>query len=54
MRRVEVPAYSDAWMRGDRFGEVIRYIRQTRMTVVRLGKSGKSQRFLDADLRYLD
>ena len=52
-QRVEVPAYTDAWMRGDRFGVVVRYVTRTGMSWVKLDKSGRQQRFLDSDLRYI-
>ena len=37
--RVEIPAHTDWWMRGDRYGEVL-FVRDGRVGV-RLDKSGK-------------
>ena len=37
-QRVEIPAYLDVWMRGDRYGEIEGYTRQG-MAKVRLDKS---------------
>jgi hypothetical protein len=37
--RVQIPAYTDAWMRGDRYGTIESYTRQG-MARVRLDKSG--------------
>ena len=48
--RVEIPAYTDAWMRGDRYGEIIQTFRHWQMkrqgmskpvVHVKLDKSGK-------------
>ena len=41
--RVEMPAYSDRWMMGDRYGEIVRINtkRNTSFCHVRLDKSGK-------------
>lgn len=52
--RVEIPAYTDAWMRGDRYGTVVRKITRTHMTVVKLDKSGRERRYLTADLTTVD
>jgi hypothetical protein len=54
VRRVEVPAYTDVWMRGDRYGVVVGYVPRTRMSWVQMDKSGQRRRFMDADLKYLD
>lgn len=51
--RVEVPAYTDTWMSGDRYGTVVRHIVRTHMTLVKLDKSGKSRRFISNDLRFI-
>jgi len=53
--RVQIPAYTDRWMMGDRYGEVVkvtrRNLRWTRdddreVAHVKLDKSGKTMRFL--------
>jgi len=53
--RVQIPAYTDRWMMGDRFGEVVkitrRNIRETRdddreVAHVKLDKSGKTVRVI--------
>lgn len=54
VQRVEVPAYTEEWMAGDRFGTVTGYVKRTGMTWVRLDKSSRTRRFLDADLTYVD
>lgn len=54
IQRVEVPAHTDDWMRGDRFGVVVRYVKRTGMTWVRLDKSGAQHRYPDTELRYVD
>lgn len=41
-KRVQIPAYRDEWMRGDRYGDVEGIVRQNRGLIwVRLDKSGK-------------
>lgn len=52
--RVEVPSYTDAWMRGDRFGEVIKYNARNGMLTVKLDKSGRERGFRVADCRVVD
>jgi len=59
-KRVEIPAYTDQWMRGDRFGEVIGNDRiflgdrhLDRVTVL-LDKSRKPHRFEADDCREID
>jgi len=50
--RVQIPAYTDRWMRGDRYGEVIKVTKSKRQAIgsppavneiahVKLDKSGK-------------
>ncbi len=50
--RVQIPAYSDSWMRGDRYGEIVKVTRRKRRPTdaidqmvevahVKLDKSGK-------------
>jgi hypothetical protein len=47
--RIHVPAYTDAWMKGDRYGDLVRLARSRAheggIAVVRLDKSGKTLRF---------
>jgi hypothetical protein len=38
--RVEIPAYIDAWMRGDRYGEIVAFNRHG-LAIVLLDKSQK-------------
>lgn len=53
--RVEIPAYTDSWMRGDRYGVVERMARTTTpVAVVKLDKSGRTQRFLADDCKVID
>lgn len=59
--RVEVPAYTDAWMRGDRFGEVVGlgpggsgFGTSPRKATVRLDKSQRKVKFILRDLRVLN
>jgi len=62
--RVQIPCYLDNWMRGDRFGEVVKVVVKTRpgeinidgvnepwckIAHVKLDKSGKIQRCLLSD-----
>ena len=58
--RVQIPAYTDRWMMGDRYGEVVKVTRtpKTRHLYpdrevwhVRLDKSGKTLKFLGDDCR---
>jgi hypothetical protein len=51
--RVQIPAYADQWMQGDKYGEVTRRIRADRARgelhdtwEVRLDKSGKHRRYI--------
>ncbi len=49
MTRVQIPAYTDRWMMGDRYGEVIRITRSPdsrEVACVKLDKSGKVVRVL--------
>jgi hypothetical protein len=53
-RRVQIPAYTDRWMMGDRYGEITRtYVQRPvgdqdprEIAVVLLDKSGKTMRFI--------
>lgn len=56
--RVEIPAYIDRWMRGDRYGEVISIRCGTRkrkgadaILTVKLDKSGKTIRVMANDCK---
>lgn len=64
MTRVQIPAYTDRWMMGDRYGEVVKVVRrgidkkrgavvmgyeQVEIAHVKLDKSGKTMKFLLAD-----
>jgi len=44
--RLQIPAYTDAWMRGDRFGDLVRTTGSGEATVahVKLDVSGKTVR----------
>jgi hypothetical protein len=47
-RRVQIPTYTDRWMRGDRYGEIVKVTTragtETEIAHVRLDKSGKTIR----------
>ena len=51
--RVQIPAYTDRWMMGDRYGEVVKVTKwshdDTEIAHVKLDKSGKTLRFVLAD-----
>ena len=51
--RVQIPAYTDRWMRGDRFGEVVKRIPaapgERDKYRVRLDKSGTVRTFIADD-----
>jgi hypothetical protein len=47
--RVEIPAHADAWMRGDRYGEVV--ARSGGTVKVKMDKSGKTLRFNEDDVK---
>jgi hypothetical protein len=44
--RVEIPVYTDWWMKGDRYGEIVKTTRVngTLIAHVKLDKSGKTVR----------
>jgi hypothetical protein len=46
--RVQIPTYTDRWMMGDRYGEVVAYRGKPEKTIVhvKLDKSGKTIRVL--------
>ncbi len=55
--RVQIPAYRDSWMRGDRYGEVLRVTRSPdsrEVACVRLDISGKTIRVILTDCTPLD
>ncbi len=37
MTRVQIPAYTDHWMKGDRFGEIVKFTKSRKPTSVRAG-----------------
>ena len=53
--RVQIPAYTDRWMMGDRYGVVVKVIKgrkgmeRKEVAHVKLDKSGKTIRFIYAD-----
>lgn len=47
--RVEIPAYMDSWMRGDRYGEVTRTYQD--VYHVKLDKSGRTIRVIASDCK---
>jgi hypothetical protein len=63
-QRVQIPAYTDRWMMGDRYGEVVKthkaksYLdpfdpRGRTLVSVKLDKSGKVMRFIADDCEYI-
>jgi hypothetical protein len=63
MARVQIPAYTDRWMMGDRYGEIIKITRARLLRAkdpngreiahVKLDKSGKTLRFMLDDCTVL-
>ncbi len=58
--RVQIPAYTDRWMMGDRYGEVVKFTRSKvknrwgdldEIAHVKLDKSGKTVRVILNDCR---
>lgn len=56
--RVQIPTYTDRWMMGDRYGEVVKVTKSGRLinsdarveiAHVKLDKSGKTLRFVYSD-----
>jgi len=52
--RVQIPAYTDRWMMGDRYGEIIKHSKRHTskgelIVHVKLDKSGKTVRVILAD-----
>lgn len=56
MTRVEIPAYTDRWMMGDRYGEIVRTFRRgdVEYVEVRLDKSQKRAIALLSDCTPVD
>jgi hypothetical protein len=59
--RVQIPAYTDRWMMGDRYGEVVKTIPANRdrgelldTCDVRLDKSGKVRRYIADECTMVD
>lgn len=56
-RRIQVPAYTDAWMKGDRFGDIVGQGRTPGGGVyyrVKLDKSGRTGCFVAGDCTSAD
>jgi hypothetical protein len=59
--RVELPVYTDRWMMGDRYGEVVKIVRRelkdnaepVEIAYVKLDISGKTVRVVYADCKVL-
>lgn len=56
MERVQIPAYSDAWMQGDRYGSVVGYSFEkpgspVQVALVKLDKSQRKLWFVGKDLQ---
>ena len=67
--RVQIPAYTDRWMMGDRYGDVIKIVKHKERYVgvpssrtksdtyevahIKLDKSGKTMKFILADCEVL-
>ncbi len=63
MTRVQIPAFTDSWMRGDRYGEIVKIVTQRatkekgqhrpddeiEIAYVKLDKSGRTKMFVLAD-----
>ena len=66
MMRVQIPAYTDRWMMGDRYGEVVKVTRRKprakngpedpsyEVAHVKLDKSGKTMKFMLDDCTEVD
>ncbi len=57
-RRIQVPAYTDAWMRGDRYGNIVGQFRRpgdlSDTYRVLMDKSNKVQCFVADDCEHID
>jgi hypothetical protein len=55
--RVQIPAHTDAWMSGDRYGVVVRSVKRASdgeyVVHVRMDVSGKTRRFIAPDLEHV-
>jgi hypothetical protein len=65
MTRVQIPAYTDHWMKGDRYGEIVKTstgkcfknrfsLNPEELAHVKLDKSGKTVRFILRDCERMD
>lgn len=64
VERVQIPAYTDRWMMGDRYGEIVKVKRSKtvrnrfgdlqEIATVKLDKSGKSVRVILNDCTMVD
>lgn len=52
--RVELAPYLDDWMRGDRYGTVIKTGARTKAVYVKLDKSGRTRRYQESSLTAID
>lgn len=64
--RVQIPAYTDRWMMGDRYGDVVRVVKRKafdksfereelrEIAYVKLDKSGKVRKFFFDDCIVID
>lgn len=57
-KRVQVPAYTDTWMKGDRFGKVVNVTMSRETNVpyahVMLDKSNRTMKFIADDCELVD
>lgn len=58
--RVQTPVHTDAWMRGDRYGTIVRIYpkrikgnQERAVAIVRCDRSNKERRFWDDELQYI-
>lgn len=55
--RVQIPAFTDRWMMGDRYGEVVKTTKKRdgiEVVSVKLDKSGKTLRFVLSECTPVD
>ena len=54
MTRVQIPAYTDRWMMGDRYGTIVRYSKRKGIEIahVRLDISGRTIRVILNDCTF--
>ncbi len=48
--RVQIPAYYDLWMMGDRFGEIVGYVKSRKQYRVKMDKTGKTIRLSEDEI----